>query len=76
LRLEPGSPKSQEGGLLFLTPELRADLADQLARVKALEQEMSTIIPRLFSHLHGVIRGTASNPFARLGRRHAVRQDV
>jgi hypothetical protein len=37
---------------------------------------MSTIIPRLFSHLHGVIRGTASNPFARLGRRHAVRQDV
>jgi len=53
LRLEPGSTKNREGRLVFLTLELRADIPDQLARVKALEREMSTIIPWLFPHLHG-----------------------
>ena len=32
---------------------LKASITDQLARVKALEREMTTIIPWLFPHLHG-----------------------
>lgn len=63
MRLEPGSTKNREGRLVFLTLELRADMADQLARVKALEREMSTIIPWLFPHLHGRHQGERIKSF-------------
>jgi len=63
LRLEPGSTKNQEGRLVFLTPELKAGIADQLARVKALEREMSTIVPWLFPYLHGCHQGDRIKSF-------------
>jgi integrase len=39
LRLEPGSTKNGEGRLVYLTAELKASVADQLSRVKALERQ-------------------------------------
>jgi integrase len=40
LRLIPGSTKNGDGRLVYLAPELRAGLADQLAKVRALEREL------------------------------------
>jgi site-specific recombinase XerD len=51
LRLEPGMSKTGDGRLVYLTDELKVELAEQLTRVKALERETSTVIPWLFVHL-------------------------
>jgi integrase len=64
LRLEPRSTKNGEGRLVYLTVELKASLADQLARVKALERKTGRIIPWLFSHLRGNYRGQRRKNFA------------
>ena len=66
MRLEPGSTKNQDGRLVFLTPELRGAIADQLARVKALERETSTIIPWLFPHLQGRYQGERVKSFRKM----------
>jgi integrase len=63
LRLEPGSTKNGEGRLVYLTAELKASLADQLARVKALERQTGRIIPWLFPHLGGNYRGQRRKNF-------------
>jgi hypothetical protein len=53
LSLEPGGTKNQEGRLVFLTPELRRDIADHLARVKALERmTMAVLGHKTTSMLH------------------------
>jgi hypothetical protein len=51
LRIEPGRAKNQDARLVFLTPQLKADIADQLTRVKALEREIAIISPWLLVHL-------------------------
>jgi len=53
LRLDPGETKNGEGRTIFLTPEVKALLAAQVERVKALEKRVGRIIPWLFPHLTG-----------------------
>jgi integrase len=57
LRLTPGSTKNGDGRLVYLTPELRAGLADQLAKVHALERELGSIIPHVFPAIQGPRKG-------------------
>lgn len=45
LRLEPGSTKNDEGRVAYLTPELKALLVAQVARVEALQRRRGQIIP-------------------------------
>jgi integrase len=63
LRLDPGSTKNDEGRLVYLTPGLKAELAQQVERVRALEREMGRIIPHLFPHLTGRFRGERIRDF-------------
>ena len=53
LRLDPGTTKNDDGRLVYLTPELKALLAAQVDRVKALERTLGRVIPFLFPHLKG-----------------------
>jgi integrase len=57
LRLIPGSAKNGDGRLVYLTPELRAGLAEQLTKVHALERELGSIIPHVFPALRGPRKG-------------------
>ena len=57
LRLIPGSTKNGDGRLVYLTPELRGGLADQLAKVHALERELGRSIPHVFPALRGPRKG-------------------
>jgi integrase len=61
LRLDPGETKNGRGREVRLTSELRAVLADQVARVRALEQQSGRIIPWLFPHLTGPHAGHMVN---------------
>jgi integrase len=51
LRLEAGETKNDDGRVVKLTPELKALLAAQVARVDALGKHLGRIIPYLFPHL-------------------------
>jgi integrase len=51
LRLDPGKTKNREGRVVRLTPELRAMLDAQVARVRELERKVERVIPWLFPHL-------------------------
>jgi integrase len=50
LRLDPGTTKNGEGRLVYLSADLKASLAAQVERVKALERQTDSIIPYLFPH--------------------------
>ncbi len=50
LRLDPGTTKNDDGRVVYLPPELKAQLAAQLERVHALERQTGRIIPYLFPH--------------------------
>ena len=43
--------------MVYLTDELKAAIADQLARVKVLKRATGQVIPHLFPHLAGPYRG-------------------
>ena len=51
LRLDPGTTKNDDGRIVYLTPELKALLAAQVARVEGLQRRRGTVIPALFPHL-------------------------
>jgi integrase len=53
LRLDPGMAKNDDGRYVALTAELEIALAEQLARVDALQKRLGRIIPHLFPHLTG-----------------------
>jgi len=53
LRLDPGTTKNDEGRVVYLTPELRALLAAQVDRIRAIERKTGRIIPFLFPYLSG-----------------------
>ncbi|HUM16594.1 MAG TPA: site-specific integrase [Candidatus Nitrosotalea sp.] len=66
LRLDPGMTKNGQGRVVYLTPELKALLGAQVARVKALEKKLKRIIPFLFPHLDGAapqLLGTQKKDF-------------
>jgi integrase len=48
---------------VYLTPELKIALIEQLARVEALEQRLGRVIPWLFPHLSGRRAGTRRRDF-------------
>jgi hypothetical protein len=54
LRLEHGTTKNDDGRIVYLTPELKVGLIDQLAKVRVLERDMSGAIPYLFPHFTGM----------------------
>src|SRR5262249_47481674 len=53
LRLDPGATKNDEGRVVHLTAELKALLAGQVARIRAVEKRTGRIIPYLFPYLSG-----------------------
>jgi integrase len=57
LRLGPGETKNKDGRVVYLTQALKTMFATQLARVRALEQQMGPVIPYVFPHLEGHLRG-------------------
>jgi integrase len=73
LRLDPGMTKNDEGRVVYLTQELVGLLADQLARVEALQKQTGAIIPYLFPHLRGKrYRGQRIRDFRRAWRTACV----
>ena len=66
LRLHPGSTKNRDGRQAYVTPELKAMLTAQVARVKALQLRLGKIIPDLFVHQSGPgLVGTRIKDFRR-----------
>ncbi len=65
LRLDPGTTKNEEGRLVYLTPELKAQFTAQVERVNALERQSDRIIPFLFPHLSGRYKGRRIKDFTR-----------
>ena len=63
LRLDTGSTKNDDGRLVYLPPDLKAQLAAQVERVRALERELGRIIPHLFPHLSGTHKGERRRDF-------------
>ncbi len=57
LRLEPGTTKNDDGRLVYLPTDLKAQLVAQVERVRALERNTGRIIPYLFPHLKGRRQG-------------------
>lgn len=53
LRLEVGTTKNDDGRVVKLTAELRAQIAAQIERIKAVERKAGRIIPYLFPYLSG-----------------------
>src|SRR2546426_2906888 len=68
LRLDPGRAKNDEGRLVYLTPELKAQFGAQIERVRALERQTERIIPYLFPHLRGQHRGERRRDFQKAWR--------
>ncbi len=63
LRLEPGCTKNLDGRVVYLPPDLKALIAAQVERVKALERKLGRIIPFLFPHLSGQRAGKRIRDF-------------
>jgi integrase len=65
LRLDAGSTKNDEPRVVYLTPDLHRLLAEQLERVRLLERQTGRIVPWLFPHLTGRLRGQRIGDFLR-----------
>ncbi len=65
IRLDPGSTKNDDGRIVYLPAEMKARLAEQVTRVRALERELGRIIPWLFPHLTGRHQGRRILDFRR-----------
>jgi integrase len=69
LRLEPGSTKNRDGRIVWLTPELRSLLSDQLGRVRTLERELGQALPWVFPVPNGPYRGGQRRDIRKVWRR-------
>ncbi len=69
LRLDAGTTKNKDGRVVYLTPELKAMLADQLARVDQLQRKLERVIPYVFPHLRGPHCGTRIMEFRKAWRK-------
>lgn len=65
LRLEPGTTKNDDGRVVYLPPDLKAQLAAQVERVRAVERQIGRVIPYLFPHLKGRFAGERRKDFRR-----------
>lgn len=63
LRLDPGTTKNDEGRIVYLSPELKRLLTDQLAKVVELGVKLGRIVPYLFPHLEGRFIGRRIRDF-------------
>ncbi len=63
IRLDPGTTKSGEGRLVYLTTELKPLLEEQLKRVDELGWKLGSIVLFLFPHLTGRYRGRRIRDF-------------
>jgi len=68
LRLDPGTTKNGEGRVVYLTPELKAQLAAQVERVERLARKLGRIVPYLFPHPKGRFAGQRRRGFAKAWR--------
>lgn len=74
LRLDPGTTKNGEGRVVYLTPELRTLLGQQLERVDRVSRETGRIIPWVFPHLEPPYQGQPRRGFRKDGRLRAGRR--
>jgi integrase len=63
IRLEPGTTKNDDGRVVYMPPDLKALVAAQVERVRALERQTGRIVPYLFPHLSGRLRGQRIGDF-------------
>jgi integrase len=63
IRLDPGTTKSGEGRLVYLTSELKPLLEEQLKRVDELGWKLGRIVVFLFPHLIGQYLGSRIRDF-------------
>ncbi len=63
LRLDPGMAKNEDGRVVYLTPEVRTLLGEQLERVRDLERGRGQIVPWLFPHLGPRLAGERIRDF-------------
>jgi integrase len=76
VRLDPGGTKNDEGRVIYLTPETRRLLEEQLARVDALQKALGRIIPYVFPYLEGQYRGRRIRDFRKAWRTACRRAGV
>jgi len=65
LSLDPGTTKNGEARTTYLTPDLRAQLAEQVVRVEG-QRKLGRIVPHLFPHLKGRCAGRPRRGLAKL----------
>lgn len=63
LRLDAGTTKNDEGPVVYLPPDLKAQLTAQVERVRSLERSTGRIIPHLFPHSRGRHKGERRRDF-------------
>lgn len=63
LRLEVGHTKNKDGRVVFMDPEIKGLVSDQLERVKTLSRKLGRVLPGLFHHLHGCYTGQPVRDF-------------
>jgi len=74
VRLDPGMAKNDKPRVAYLTPELSALLTEQIARVDVLQRQLGRVIPFVFPHLRGRLRGQRRQDFVKAWKtacRHA-----
>ncbi len=65
IRLDPGTTKNDDGRLVYLTPELKTLLGEQMNRVKGLMRNRGAVVPYLFPNLSGRFQGKPRRDFVK-----------
>jgi integrase len=65
LSLDPGATKNDDARIVYLTPDLRASIRDQLARLDAFQRRTGKVCRYLFTHTTGRHAGERIRDFRR-----------